>query len=230
MIPKPGKDIFCGSAGIAERRACRRPINLFERIWLTCIFLQAVANLPAEPAAAVHSGSYFSLLMKGADSDPDFPAGGLAIFIISDKWYMLRKLGKHDSRAFGYLLKLIYAGDSDKAGPICRERTFPSFKVVEAGLENDNRTLQDVEESMQIQARLQISKMEKGMNYLPYRVGRADAGLFGNDFRVIRIFYDISKSGCWIFPRFRTVCTKNDLLCTGLLVGIIAYSGVFAAQ
>ena len=48
---------------------------------LLCIFLQAVANLPAEPAAAVHSESYFSLLMKGgADSDPDFPAGGFGDF------------------------------------------------------------------------------------------------------------------------------------------------------
>ena len=124
---------------------------------LLCIFLQAVANLPAEPAAAVHSESYFSLLMKGGlILIPIFLLAGLAIFIISDKWYMLRKLGKHDSRAFGYLLKLIYAGDSDKAGQFAASRTFPSFKVVAAGLKNDNRTLQDVEESMQIQARLLI--------------------------------------------------------------------------
>ena len=113
---------------------------------LLCIVLQAVANLPAEPAAAVHSESYFSLLMKGGlILIPIFLLAGLAIFIISDKWYMLRKLGKHDSRAFGYLLKLIYAGDSDKAGQFAASRTFPSFKVVAAGLKNDNRTLQDVE-------------------------------------------------------------------------------------
>ena len=95
---------------------------------LLCIFLQAVANLPAEPAAAVHSESYFSLLMKGGlILIPIFLLAGLAIFIISDKWYMLRKLGKHDSRAFGYLLKLIYTGDSDKAGQFAASRTFPSF-------------------------------------------------------------------------------------------------------
>ena len=53
---------------------------------LLCIFLQAVANLPAEPAAAVHSESYFSLLMKGGlILIPIFLLAGLAIFIISDK-------------------------------------------------------------------------------------------------------------------------------------------------
>ncbi len=68
-----------------------------------------------------------------------------------------------------------------KAGPICREPDFfPSFKVVAAGLKNDNRTLQDVEESMQ--ARLQISKMEKGMNYLPPRRSRRCWGFFGTIF------------------------------------------------
>ena len=195
---------------------------------LLCIFWQAVATLPAEPAAAVHSESYFSLLMKGGlILIPIFLLAGLAIFIISDKWYMLRKLGKHDSRAFGYLLKLIYAGDSDKAGQFAASRTFPSFKVVAAGLKNDNRTLQDVEESMQIQARLQISKMEKGMNYLAITASVAPMlGFLGTIFGVIRIFYDISKSGVLDISTISNGLYEK-MICsgTGLLVGIIAYSG-----
>ena len=200
---------------------------------LLCIFLQAVANLPAEPAAAVHSESYFSLLMKGGlILIPIFLLAGLAIFIISDKWYMLRKLGKHDSRAFGYLLKLIYAGDSDKAGQFAASRTFPSFKVVAAGLKNDNRTLQDVEESMQIQARLQISKMEKGMNYLAITASVAPMlGFFGNDFRgdpdLLRHF-EVRRAG--YFHDFERSVRKNDLLRYRAAGRDHCLFGVFAAQ
>ena len=136
---------------------------------------------------------------------------------------MLRKLGKHDSRAFGYLLKLIYAGDSDKAGQFAASRTFPSFKVVAAGLKNDNRTLQDVEESMQIQARLQISKMEKGMNYLAITASVAPMlGFLGTIFGVIRIFYDISKSGVLDISTISNGLYEK-MICSG--TGIIAYSG-----
>ena len=99
--------------------------------------------------------------------------------------------------------------------------------MVAAGLKNDNRTLQDVEESMQIQARLQISKMEKGMNYLAITASVAPMlGFLGTIFGVIRIFYDISKSGVLDISTISNGLYEK-MICsgTGLLVGIIAYSG-----
>ena len=84
-----------------------------------------------------------------------------------------------------------------------------------------------VEESMQIQARLQISKMEKGMNYLAITASVAPMlGFLGTIFGVIRIFYDISKSGVLDISTISNGLYEK-MICsgTGLLVGIIAYSG-----
>lgn len=196
---------------------------------LLSIFLQAtVATAPAETVAAVHSESYFSLLMKGGPIlIPIFLLAGLAIFIISDKWYYFRKLGKHDSRAFGYLMKLIYGGETEKAGQFAAGQGFPSFKVVAAGLKADNRTMQDVEESMQIQSRVQIARLEKGIDYLAITASVAPMlGFLGTIFGVIRIFYDISKSGVLDISTISNGLYEK-MICsgTGLLVGIIAYAG-----
>ena len=80
---------------------------------------------------------------------------------------------------------------------------------------------------MQIQARLQISKMEKGMNYLAITASVAPMlGFLGTIFGVIRIFYGISKSGVLDISTISNGLYEK-MICsgTGLLVGIIAYSG-----
>ena len=148
------------------------------------MLLQAAPAVGTDPVAA-HGESYFSLMTKGGVIlIPIFLLAGLAIFLIADKWHFLRKLDKSDNRALAYLLRLIYEGDTDKAAKFAGERNNPAFNVIAAGLKDDNGSMQDVEESMQVESRMQIARLEKGVE-LPgdYRVGSTDAGIPRDDFR-----------------------------------------------
>lgn len=130
------------------------------------MLLQAAPAVGTDPVAA-HGESYFSLMVKGGVIlIPIFLLAGLAIFLIADKWHFLRKLDKSDNRALAYLLRLIYEGDTDKAAKFAGERNNPAFNVIAAGLKDDNGSMQDVEESMQVESRMQIARLEKGLNYL----------------------------------------------------------------
>ena len=191
------------------------------------MLLQAAPAVGTDPVAA-HGESYFSLMAKGGVIlIPIFLLAGLAIFLIADKWHFLRKLDKSDNRALAYLLRLIYEGDTDKAVKFAGERNNPAFNVIAAGLKDDNGSMQDVEESMQVESRMQIARLEKGLNYLAITASVAPMlGFLGTIFGVIRIFYDISLSGQLDISTISNGLYEK-MICsgTGLLVGIIAYSG-----
>ena len=196
-------------------------------MWLFSMLLQAAPAVGTDPVAA-HGESYFSLMVKGGVIlIPIFLLAGLAIFLIADKWHFLRKLDKSDNRALAYLLRLIYEGETDKAAKFAGERNNPAFNVIAAGLKDDNGSMQDVEESMQVESRMQIARLEKGLNYLAITASVAPMlGFLGTIFGVIRIFYDISLSGQLDISTISNGLYEK-MICsgTGLLVGIIAYSG-----
>ena len=189
-------------------------------MWLFSKLLQAAPAVGTDPVPA-HGESYFSLMVKGGVIlIPIFLLAGLAIFLIADKWHFLRKLDKSDNRALAYLLRLIYEGDTDKAAKFAGERNNPAFNVIAAGLKDDNG-------SMQVESRMQIARLEKGLNYLAITASVAPMlGFLGTIFGVIRIFYDISLSGQLDISTISNGLYEK-MICsgTGLLVGIIAYSG-----
>lgn len=192
------------------------------------ILLQAAQGVAAEPVAAAQSTSYFSLIAKGGPIlIPIFLLAGLAIFIIADKWYYLRKVGGGDSRGLSQLLEMIYSGETAQAFRSASSSELPSLQVIAAGLKEDNESMQDVEESMQVESRVQIARLEKGLNYLAITASVAPMlGFLGTIFGVIRIFYDISLSGTLDISTISNGLYEK-MICsgTGLLVGIIAYSG-----
>lgn len=190
-----------------------------------CMFLQA---MPEAAAAKAGSVTFIGLLTKGGVMMiPIIILLFLSIYVIIDKWYSLRKVAKNDSRGVKKVLSSLHAGDFDKVSGFKPSKEYPSSKVVVAALSETNHCVQDVEESMQIEARTQIDTLEKGMNWLAISASIAPMiGFLGTIFGVIRIFYDISLSGVIDIPTVSNGLYEK-MVCSGsgLFVGIIAYTG-----
>jgi len=201
-------------------------MNLFVLLQAT----QSVVTEIAENTPPVENISYFSLVLKGGwILLPIFLLSLLSIYLIIDRWLSINRLGKYDSVWFSRVLELVHENKIDKAVKFCLSRPYASGKVIAAGLKEAEGTEQEMEEAMQLEAREQISKMERGMNYLGITASIAPMlGFLGTIFGVILIFYNISMTNDLNIANISDGLYQK-MICSGagLLVGIIAYSGYY---
>jgi biopolymer transport protein ExbB len=174
--------------------------------------------------------NYFSLLLKGGwVLLPIFLLLLLAIYVIIERWVVLRSLGKSDSVWFARVNELLSENKVEKAAKFCAEQPNAYARVVSAGLAEVNEDAIAVQETMQSEANQQISLMERHLNWLGITASIAPMlGFLGTIFGVIKIFYDIALTNDF------EISTISDglyqkMICSGvgLLVGIIAYAGYY---
>lgn len=193
------------------------------------IILQTVTgNL--EPAAPVVQQNYLSLIMKGGwIMVPLAFLSLMAIYFIIERWLVVNKTGKMDAITQSRIMELITENKSEQALKFCYEKPYAIGKIIAAGIKEQSNPVEDIENSMQIEARMQIAKMESHMNYLGIIASIAPMlGFLGTIFGVITIFYNISQTADL------DIATISDglyqkMICSGagLLVGIVAYSGFY---
>jgi len=193
------------------------------------IILQTVtSNL--EPAAPIVQQNYLSLIMKGGwIMVPLALLSVLAIYFIIERWLVVGKIGKSDAVTQSRIMELVAENKTEQALKFCYEKPYAAGKIIAAGIKEQNSPIEDVESSMQVEARMQIARMESHMNYLGIIASIAPMlGFLGTIFGVITIFYNISQTADL------DIATISDglyqkMICSGagLLVGIVAYSGFY---
>ena len=189
---------------------------------------QTVQAIVDQPAAAEES--YFSLVLKGGwILLPIFLLSLLAIYVIINKWLTVSKLGKKDTIWLSRVTELVNENKIDKALKFCVERPTASAKVIAAGLKEYDKSDEEIQESMEVEARQQIVILENQMNWLGITASIAPMlGFLGTIFGVIKIFYDIAKTNDLAIDTISTGLYQK-MICSGagLLVGIIAYAGYY---
>jgi biopolymer transport protein ExbB len=189
-----------------------------------------VVDIAAEQVQNAPEESYFSLVLKGGwILLPIFLLSLLSIYVIINKWIVISRLGKRDGIWLSRVLELVHEGKIDKALKFCVERPYASAKVIAAGLKEIDSTEEEIEEAMELEARLQVSAMESQMNYLGITASIAPMlGFLGTIFGVIKIFYDIARTNDLAIDTISTGLYQK-MICSGagLLVGIIAYAGFY---
>jgi len=189
-----------------------------------------VVDIAAEQVQNAPEESYFSLVLKGGwILLPIFLLSLLSIYVIINKWIVISRLGKRDGIWLSRVLELVHEGKIDKALKFCVERPYASAKVIAAGLKEVDSTEEEIEEAMELEARLQVSAMESQMNYLGITASIAPMlGFLGTIFGVIKIFYDIARTNDLAIDTISTGLYQK-MICSGagLLVGIIAYAGFY---
>ena len=153
----------------------------------------------------------------------------LAIYYIIERTLIIRKVGKSDSIWQSRIVELISENKIEQALKFCFEKPYILGKVIAAGLKEKEDTIAEIEETMEVEARQQVSKLENHMNYLGIIASIAPMlGFLGTIFGVINIFYNISQTADL------DIATISDglyqkMICSGagLLVGIVAYAGYY---
>jgi len=179
-------------------------------------------------AANAQSINYLSLLLKGGVVVyPLLFLLFLSIFFIVERYLFIKGASNID---FGFLRTLkdnILRGDLRTAITLCKSTNLPISRILEKGLTRIGRPVKDIESAMEIQSNLEVSKMEKNMGYLGLIAGVAPIlGFIGTISGIIRIFYDIATTGNFTIEIIANgLYEKMISSFTGLIVGVIAYSG-----
>ncbi|RYU94955.1 MotA/TolQ/ExbB proton channel family protein [Emticicia agri] len=179
-------------------------------------------------AANAQSINYLSLLLKGGVVVyPLLFLLFLSIFFIVERYLFIKGASNID---FGFLRTLkdnILRGDLRTAITLCKSTNLPISRILEKGITRIGRPVKDIESAMEIQANLEVSKMEKNMGYLGLIAGVAPIlGFIGTISGIIRIFYDIATTGNFTIEIIANgLYEKMISSFTGLIVGVIAYAG-----
>lgn len=172
--------------------------------------------------------SYFDLVLKGGwIMLPLFLLLLLTIYIIVYKIISLSSLGKLNERLLSKVLEFVHEKKIDKALFIVTESKSAESSVILTGLKEIENGVDEVENQMELEARIQISRLESGLNLLAITSSVAPMlGFLGTIFGVIRIFYSIAQTND-ISISIISEGLYEKMICSGagLLVGIIAFVG-----
>jgi biopolymer transport protein ExbB len=201
-------------------------------MYLLSVLLQ-VANenlVEITQQTSIEGESYFQILLKGGwILLPIFLLFFLSIYVIIERWVTIKNLGKKEPVWFARVNELISENKLGKAAKFCAEHPSSYAKIIAAGLNDVSDGEEAMQESMQTEARQQISKLENRMNYLGISASIAPMlGFLGTIFGVIRIFYNIALTNDLNIASISDGLYQK-MICSGvgLFVGIVAYSGYY---
>ena len=194
---------------------------------LHLILLQTTDSLSVATADTTLSINYFELLLKGGIVVYPILFLLLATFYLILERYLFIKAASNID--YGFLRSLkdnILRSDLRTAVTLCKSTNFPIARILEKGITRIGRPVKDIESAMEIQANLEVSKMEKNMGYLGLIAGVAPTlGFVGTISGLIRIFYEISVTGNFSIETISNgLYEKMIASFSGLVVGLIAYA------
>lgn len=187
-----------------------------------------VGNVTSQVDNDVIQESYLSLIMKGGwIMLPIFLFFLLAIYIIIYKFISISSIGKTNRLWLSKTLEFVHEQKIDKALFISTEMETAESAIVLAGLKEWDNGVEEVENAMELEARVQLNKLERNMNLLAITASIAPMlGFLGTIFGVIKIFYNIAQTNDLSIGNI-SAGLYEKMICSGsgLLVGIIAYMG-----
>lgn len=172
--------------------------------------------------------SYLSLILRGGwILVPIFLLSLLSIAIIVGKAFSLSGKGKHNDIWLSRLLELIHEDKIEKALDLSTKLDSSEAIVVREGLKDFSQDAEIIEEAMELEARIEINRLEKHMNLLAITASIAPMlGFLGTIFGVIKIFYSISMTADISIANISEGLYEKMISSgSGLLVGIIAFTG-----
>ncbi|NBC82923.1 MAG: MotA/TolQ/ExbB proton channel family protein [Bacteroidetes bacterium] len=194
------------------------------------IILQANVTTPAEEVTREGGEltlSYLDLAIKGGwVMIPILLLSVLAIYIFTERYFMIRKASQTDSNFINRIKDYIHDGKLDSAITLCQSVDKPSARMIETGINRIGKPLHDVNAAIENIGKLEIYKLEKGLPVLATVAGGAPMiGFLGTVMGMIQAFWDMANSGNNIDVELLSSGIYQAMVTTvaGLIVGILAY-------
>lgn len=153
---------------------------------------------------------------------------GVSIFIFVERYKVISRAGKTDINFMNTIRDLMYQGNLAAALNLCRSTNSPIARMIEKGLEQLGRPLDDVKSSIENAANLEVSKLENNLPFLATIAGGAPMiGFLGTVLGMVEAFINMSEAGGTVDIALLSSGMYTAMVTTvaGLVVGIPAYFG-----
>lgn len=189
---------------------------------------QAIAT-EATQAVAEKTMGFGELFMAGGWLMwPLLLLGGLVIFIFVERFVAIRKASKIDPNFMNKLRDYICAGKIDAALHLCRTTDSPVAHMMEKGISRLGRPMSDIQNSIENEANLEVSKLESGLPILStIASGAPMVGFLGTVLGMVKAFMQMSQAGGVVDMSALSGGMYVAMITTvaGLIVGIPAHFG-----
>lgn len=186
----------------------------------------ATDSLATSAPATEESLSLFDLALKGGPiMVPIALCSIIAVYIIVERYFAIRKSSKDDPNFMNNIRDFISNGNIDAARSLCRNTDSPTARMIEKGIARIGKPLNDIEKAIENIGNIEVVKMEKGLSLLATVAGAAPMlGFLGTVTGMIKAFYNMSKAGKTIDISLLSGGMYEAMVTTvaGLIVGIFA--------
>ena len=191
--------------------------------------LQATPEMAVEVTPVAESMSFGDLFMAGGWLMwPLLALLGVAIFIFVERFIAIRKASRVDENFMHRVRDYIYEGKIQTAIKMCRSTNTPIARMIEKGIGRIGRPMADVQNAIENQANLEVSKLENNLPILATISGGAPMiGFLGTVLGMVRAFMNLSSAGGTVDMALLSGGMYVAMVTTvgGLIVGIPAYFG-----
>ncbi len=154
--------------------------------------------------------------------------GGLAVFLFVERFIAIRKASKMNLNFMNRIRDKISEGNVAGALESCRRTDSPIARMIEKGIERIGRPMPEIQNAIENQANLEVSRLGVGLPYLAMISGGAPMiGFLGTVIGLVRAFMDMEAMGGTVDISVLAGGMYVAMLTTvaGLIVGIPAYFG-----
>lgn len=194
---------------------------------MNILILQAGSSASAQ-AAEQTVGLWSLILAGGWLMIPLAILSAISIFIFVERFRMIRKAQEPSGKFMNKIKDLMYEGKVDQAIQLCKNKNTPVARMIEKGISQLGRPINDIHNSIENVGNLEVSRLESGLPFLATVAGGAPMiGFLGTVVGMVRAFMDLSQAGGGVDIALLSAGMYTAMITTvgGLLVGIPAYFG-----
>ena len=159
---------------------------------------------------------------------PIFAASVVAIYIICERYVMIRRTGVTDEALLERVGERLRRGDHAGALAECETEGTPLARVLAKGIRVREEDAAEIRRAMEETANREVSAIERGLPTLATCAGIAPMiGFLGTVVGMVQSFYDMSMAGSSIDIGLlsRGIYTAMITTVAGLIVGIVGQLG-----
>jgi len=149
----------------------------------------------------------------------------IAIAILIERLFVIKKAGKEDPNFMNRIKDYIYEERIDSAINLCRLTNTPISRMIEKGISRLGRPMNDILVAIENVGNIEIAKLEKGFPWVATAAAAAPMlGFLGTVTGMVRAFFAMANAGTNVDITLLSSGIYEALVTTvaGLIVGIIA--------
>ena len=194
---------------------------------MNMLFLTKIDTLA--DGSMIETTTIFELLLKGGlFLIPVLLLSVVGLYIFVERYLTIKKADKLDDSFMPNIKDYVTNGNIAAAKSLCQQNESPVARMIEKGIIRIGKPLKNIEVAIENVGKLELFKLEKGLNVLATISGAAPMlGFLGTVTGMIKAFYAMANAGNNIDVGVLAGGIYEALITTavGLAVGIMAFVG-----